>query len=182
MRLSLYGLTSLTLLIGTICFIAPMAFASASSNGINQLAKEKTESEGAARRFKRKHPKQDVIYDEIEKDYTKAKAAYDGFVAQIKFDLASGKDFGKSADCQQSLVEAARKSAAFRAHADQPDSRANLAEAVATLLPGITTSLRESGITIFHEWRAANKEDQAELKKQIDELKWADFDEIKISK
>lgn len=143
------------------------------SEAIGVIAKERTRAEHWGSTLKRNYAKDTKEYKKGEALYVEAQAAFDGWIEQIKFDLRAGNDIEKSDQYKKSLKEAAEKSQIF----------INYVEVLTTkggeLIPLVLNALINAGREIYDEYRREKERRREEIIKNLDQLKWKSFDEIK---
>lgn len=144
------------------------------SNGIEQIAEHKSKAEQSALTIKTNWAKGSKEYKKGEALYTDAKAAFDGWIERLRFDLLVGNDIKKSEHYRKSLRETANKSKALLSYATKASARPLTAEPL-----GMMGALSDAGIKIWKEYRAAQKEKRDEILEFLAQLKWKNFKDVK---
>jgi hypothetical protein len=148
------------------------------------LAEEKSLAESYSsilNEFGKENPKS---YAEGIALYAKAKAKFDGFIEQLKFNLMENDFVNQSADFNAELAQAAEQRFAFTDFVDKaiigddPGRKNPLAKEAIATLPELIQSLTNLGHTIWKEYRSTKKERQQEILNQLDSMKWRNFSEI----
>ena len=148
------------------------------SNAIGTISEKKSLCEGRARQIKNYYSKDAEQYKEANKLYIDAKAAFDGWIEQFKFDLTVNTNITTSDRYKESLNKASEKGDIFLKYVDSLTSEKTKSIAAIATVTSILPSLTDAGIKIWENYRKAKEEQRKEIKKDLDNLKWKAFDEI----
>jgi len=152
------------------------------SKDLGTIYQQKSRAEEFARLLKKAYENKKISDNSLqqgERLYIDAKAAFDGWITKLQFDLKAGRE-SKSAQEEKILQAAVEKSERFTAYVDQllfGESRG--AAAVAAIVTTVVTALTTAGLNIWGECRKANQEERERLVKELEKLKWQPFGQIK---
>ena len=94
-------------------------------------------------------------YQKTNELYINAKAAFDGWIVRLQFDLTADADLNNSNGYKKALEEASEKSNAFVRYATelyQPSTTKSL-----PFIVGVLPSLSDAGIKVWQEYRKAKR-------------------------
>lgn len=148
------------------------------SNAIGTISEKKSLVEGNVSQIKNYFSKNTEQYKKANKLYIEAKAAFDGWIDQFKFDLTANTDIATSDKYKKSLNKASEKGDVFLKYADSIIFKETKSKAVITAVTSILPFLTDAGIKIWEQYRMAAKERREEIRKDLDNLKWKAFDKI----
>jgi len=115
--------------------------------------------------------------------YADAKAEFDGLIAELKFDLATGQDPAGSAVFTGALQGAAEKRVAFtsfvkREVVDKVEGgRPGLPDAI-TAVPVLVKAITDAGLSIWKAFHDAGKERRDAILNEVEHLQWRSFAEL----
>lgn len=145
------------------------------SYGIEIIGKQKSRCVQWAKKVKSDYSKNTGQHQEANSLYIDAKAAFDGWIDQLKFGLTVNAIFNESERYKASLLEASEQSEAFLKYVKSlPLYQTKSKFFIVDVLPSLT----EAGIKLWEEYRKARKERREEIKRELDNLKWPDFGKI----
>jgi hypothetical protein len=167
----------------------------AAVEGVGQIAEEKSRCEQRASILKAIRKADSSDYREAANRYYDAKAAFDGWLQQVRFDLVAGADSSRADRYKSSVDDVAKKCSLFvqyvseiRGSEQQLPARDREVvtrdrEAVATrglesvamsVAQGLFNGMKE----VWKEYQTAQKAKRDEILKTFDELKWQRLEEI----
>ena len=145
------------------------------SDGIRLIAEQRSKAGDWARILQREWSKTTPAYRQGEALYIDARAAFNGWIEQLKLDLQAGRRLDQSSQYQQTLQRAVDKSEAFIRHVSEHRSSYHVAAfPIADLIVGLT----DAGIKVWQEWQRADQAQQERLKRELDGQKWRPFDQL----
>jgi hypothetical protein len=115
--------------------------------------------------------------------YADAKAEFDALIAELKFDLNTGKDPARSALFNGALQGAAEKRVAFTSFVlhevvdKVSGARPGLPDVI-NAVPELGKAIRESGLAIWNVFHDASKERRDAILAEVDHLRWQSFAEL----
>jgi hypothetical protein len=166
----------LNVCLGCVFFQPKHPITNGDSEAIIIIAEKKSLCEQWASKVKKDFGKDTKEYQKTNELYINAKAAFDGWIVRLQFDLTADTDINNSNSYKKALEEASEKSNAFVRYATelyQPSTTKSL-----SFIVGVLPSLSDAGIKVWQEYRKAKEEQRKEIKKDLDNLKWKAFDEI----
>jgi hypothetical protein len=163
---------------GAVGETAPMAFPDA----VQVLAREQSAAEQYAVILDRLGKKDPALLVQGITRYAEAKADFDGLIEALKTDLIEGRDPGSSTKFTEALRIAAQKRVAFTNFvSEQIVGGDQGARGSLPTMPGLSDliqALTEAGLSIWREFRGVGKERRAEIRDQLDHLKWRAFGDL----
>ncbi|MCL4457357.1 MAG: hypothetical protein M1406_08175 [Nitrospirae bacterium] len=166
---------SLIILLNVCLGCASVSIPPEISDAIGTISEKKSLCEGMASKVKKDFTRDTKEYQKTNTLYIEAKAAFDGWIDRLKFDLTADIDINNAATYKESLNKASEKGDIFLKYVDSLTSeKTKSIVAVTSILPSLT----DAGIKIWENYRIAAKEKREEIKKGLDSLKWKAFDEI----
>lgn len=157
--------------------VAAAAFAAPRSEGILRLARERSLGEQFAGRIKRDYGKETVQYKNAAVRYFYVKASFDAWIAQIKTDLAEGKDINDSFQYKSLLQDTSNKLKSLTGYINGVYAASSNPAKVVDV-GDIPARMADAGTRISQEWQGAGQERREEIKNELDSLIWKSFDEI----
>jgi hypothetical protein len=114
--------------------------------------------------------------------YADAKSEFDGLIAELRFDLLNGQDPAGSAKFNEALKEAAEKRIAFTSFVSGevdklPGARPGLPNVI-EVVPDLIKAITDSGLSIWHAFRQARKEDRDAILSDLEHLEWRSFGDL----
>lgn len=174
--MNFYWFKLTVLVLSFILFGCPRPVPPDISDGIQKIAEARSKCEQWGSKVKKDFGKDTKEYQKTNELYINAKAAFDGWIVRLQFDLTADADLNNSNGYKKALEEASEKSNAFVRYATelyQPSTTKSL-----PFIVGVLPSLSDAGIKVWQEYRKAKEEERKEIKKDLDNLKWKAFDEI----
>lgn len=171
-----YWVKLMVLVLSFILFGCPRPVPPDISDGIQKIAEARSKCEQWTSKVKKDFARDSKEYQKTNALYIDAKAAFDGWIDRLQFDLTADMDLNNSDSYKKALEEASEKGNAFVRYATelyQPSTTKSL-PFIVEVLP----SLSDAGIRVWQEYRKAKEEQRKEIKKILDNLKWKAFDEI----
>jgi hypothetical protein len=119
-----------------------------------------------------------------EQLYTEAQAAFNGLIAQLQLELTQASDPSKSKAFSGALAAAVDRRKTFLAFVAARVPRGDgtksgvetlIAEAVAASVGVLISSVTESAVTIWREFRRSSKERREEIRGRLDAERWRPF-------
>lgn len=114
--------------------------------------------------------------------YAAAKSAFDKLIEELQYQLGRPESPDSSSAFQGELHAAVEKSDDFARYVQdtllggkQEGTKGFAIDSISGLLKGLT----DAGVAIWREWRAAAKEKQDMVRRQIEGQRWRSFAEIK---
>ena len=144
------------------------------SDIINPMAKGKSQMENAADYVKQRYKMGSKQYDETQKRYNKAKSDYDGWLAQLKFNIRQGVEI-KS--LQEKYKPISSKIEDFVKYADSQMTSPTKALPVAAILAVIPTII-DVAQKLWNLYKKADEDGKEKIIKEIDAQTWKDFKAI----
>ena len=115
--------------------------------------------------------------------YADAKAEFDALIAELKFDLTTGKDPAGSATFNEALQGAAEKRVAFTSFVlhevvDKVNGARPGLPDVITAVPELGKAMRGAGLSIWNVFHDARKDRRDAILDEIDHLQWRSFGDL----
>lgn len=147
------------------------------SDGVRMIAEQRSQAEDWALVLKREWAADTPVYRQSETLYIAAKAAFNGWIDQLKFDVQAGHRLESSQQYQHTLQRAVEKSEAFARYV-QANRHGTVSAQVVVPWVDLIGQLTEAGIKIWQEWQRADQAYRDALKGELDKQKWRSFDAI----
>ena len=141
------------------------------SDIINPMAKGKSQMENAADYVKQRCKMGSKQYDETQKRYNKAKNDYDGWLAQLKFNIRQGVEI-KS--LQEKYKPISSEIEDFVKYADTQVASPTKVLPVAAILAAIPTII-DVAQKLWNLYKKADEDGKEKIIKEIDAQAWKDF-------
>jgi hypothetical protein len=115
--------------------------------------------------------------------YADAKAEFDALIAQLKFDLTTGRDPARSAKFTEALQGAAAKRVAFTSFVSREvvdkfnGARPGLPD-VLNVVPDLVKAITDAGLSIWKAYRDTGKEQRDAILNELGHLEWRSFSEL----
>jgi hypothetical protein len=115
--------------------------------------------------------------------YADAKAEFDALIAELKFDLATGQDPGRSAKFTEALQGAAAKRVAFTSFVSRevvdkfPGARPGLPDML-NVVPELVKAITDAGLSIWKAYRDTGKERRDAILNELGQLQWRSFSDV----
>jgi hypothetical protein len=113
--------------------------------------------------------------------YAEAKAAFDGLITQLEFELKQSAPPSRSEAFEAKLKEAVDKRIAFVSHVNDrivPHPEGAQKGIVDAFIKGggqLIKDLTESGISLWREYRSASEVNRNEIIQMLESLRWPEF-------
>lgn len=173
--MNFYWFKLMVLVLSFILFGCPRPLPPYISDGIQKIAEARSKCEQWGSIVKKDFSRDSKEHQKTNALYINAKAAFDGWIDRLKFDLTADADITNSDTYKKALEEASEKSNAFVKYVTELHQSTKTKSFIAEVLP----SLSDAGIKVWQEYRKAKEEQRKEIKKELDNLKWKEFDELK---
>lgn len=147
--------------------------------GIGVAAESKSKGEQWAGKAKKDFAVNTGEYQKVNALYIDAKAAFDGWIVQLKIGLTAGGNINDSDAYKNALQKASEKADAFFKYVTALYEKDVKIKATPAIIAAILPSLTDAGIKIWQEYTRAEEVRRKEIKKELDNLKWQSFEEIK---
>jgi hypothetical protein len=150
------------------------------ADAIAIMAEKRSAAEGSVALLKRYRP-QDF---EARWLYARAKAGFDGVIAQLRADLASAESPRLTPRFRQRLEDAAKRAHAFGSYADKaldetvPAGSKSVLRALVGELDKLITALVDGGIAIFREADRVGHRRRQEMAARIEQERWRSYSDI----
>jgi hypothetical protein len=141
---------------------------------IGPMAKGKSQMETAAGYVKERYKINSKQYDETQKRYNKAKGDYDGWLAELKFNIREGLEI-KS--LQEKYKPISEKIDDFVKYTNSQVSPITKAVAVAAILAVIPTVI-DIAQKLWNLYKKADEDGKEKIIKEIDAQAWKEFKAI----
>ena len=114
--------------------------------------------------------------------YSDAKSDFDGLIAELRFDLQSGRDPARSAKFDEALKGAAEKRVAFTSFVSGEvdklgGARPGLPDVI-TAVPELVKAISEAGLSIWKAYHDASKERRDAIMSELERLEWRSFADL----
>jgi hypothetical protein len=141
---------------------------------ISPMATGKTQMESTASHVKERYKIGSKQYDETEKKYNKTKADYDGWLAQLKFNIRQGLDIKPLSEKYKPISEEIN---GFVKYVDSETTPTAKIIPVAAILSVIPTVI-DIASKLWNLYKKADEEGKEKIIKEIDSQAWKEFKSI----
>jgi hypothetical protein len=152
------------------------------SEAIGILKHEKSSAEQYATILSTVAKNDPALYLRGFKLYADAKSDFDGLIAELRFDLQSGKDPSLSAKFDKALKGAAENRVAFTSFVSGEvdmlqGARPGLPDVIKAV-PELVKAISDAGLSIWKVYHDTSKERRDAIMNELEHLEWRSFAEL----